>query len=321
MFSRKNLKLLKTIYIKYNKYLPNWAKDFVQKKIKPTLIKKNKEYLNTNVLESFDDLPNFPILSKQKFDIVIVTAFYKRHEILEMIIDESFNTNLEIRWILVGSDFDDQYFVHKLAIKYPGKIAGYMFPNKPLGSKWQIGVEIARNIDFNLLGIVGSDDLITKKSYEIVLSRFKHLEKYSKEKIGLFCFNDWFVKYNSRIVKTQYYKDSFQPVGAGRFYTNNFLKDINYQLFDISLNRLLDDHGWKQIKKNHYHYDILNTEDSGSFISIKTGVDEMNSFEQIINSENLLTTKLTIKDKENLKKFLSDFNYNILFNKHSNFFY
>ena len=139
--------------------------------------------------------------------------------------------------------------------------------------------------------------------------------------MGLYCFNDWYVKSKNKIIKVQYFQNSFQPVGAGRFYTSKFLEEINFQLFDISLDKLLDDQGWNLLKRKKFHYDILNTTDSGSFISIKLGEQELNSFNTIESSDSILSNIVSNKDLFSLKNFLSDSNFKKYISLKSNFFY
>lgn len=296
MFNRKKLLIrLQYIWNIIKKILPFKVVNFLKKKFKPYVVKKlNIKKSNFNPIDRNNFLNhnfnNYIINFQKNIDILMVSVFTRdRINILSDIIEESFNAQLNISWLIVGSTDLDLKFIDSLKIKYPNKINGFLEKNNPLGKKWQSVIFASEGLDYNLLGITGSDDLIFYKTYENVYKRYKNLNKnsFGSSNIGLYCFNDWYVLEKNNIIKAQYYNNSFQPVGASRFYTKQFLNHIKFELFDVEIDKLLDDKGFYQIQRNGFYYDLLNTNEDGGFVSIKNG-PAINSYLSIKNSENIL---------------------------------
>ena len=315
MFNRKKIYIkISFFWLLIKKILPVFLIKKIEKIIKPIIVNillspKNVNFnpINRKLFEHHN-FKKYSSKLKEKNEILMVTAFTAdRIELLEDIILESFESDVQVSWLIVGSSQNDMQFIEKMTLKYPNKVCGFLEKNNPLGKKWQSVIYASEEVEFDLLGITGSDDLVFKETYNNIIKRFKFLNNNNKgnNNIGLFCFNDWYVIAEKNLSNAQYYNNSFQPVGAGRFYTKKFLQKINYELFHVDINKLLDDKGYYQIERNGYYYDLLNTKEDGGFISIKLG-SEINSYKDIINSENIIIT-----DKHNtvLKKIISIKNY------------
>lgn len=106
--------------------------------------------------------------------------------------------------------------------------------NKPLGLKWQKGVDVARNLEANPLIILGSDDVLMPGFVE---NAIKLLSKY--DFIGLKRF---YVKHAKKLYTIDY--KPAMPIGGGRVYSAKMLDAIKWKLFNPGLNKHLDDFGF-----------------------------------------------------------------------------
>jgi len=107
------------------------------------------------------------------------------------------------------------------------------YPNKPLGAKWQHGVDVARNMDHSHIIILGSDDLLSKNYFH----QMRVVERFSDPDFS--GFRQWYVYHGDTLYLFNYRPQ--QVLGGGRFYSRALLAHLNYQLFDTSKNRRLDD--------------------------------------------------------------------------------
>jgi hypothetical protein len=314
LFNRKKIYIKISIFwLLIKKILPIFLIKKIKKIVKPIIVNlllpkdPNFNPINRNLFKHHN-FKKYNSKLEEKNEILMVTAFTSdRIDLLEDIILESFESNVQVSWLIVGSSQKDMQFIEKMTSKHPNKVSGFLEKNNPLGKKWQSLIFASEEVEFDLLGITGSDDLIFKETYNQIIKRFKSLNNNSKENdsIGLFCFNDWYVIGEKELFNAQYYNNSFQPVGAGRFFTKKFLKNIDYELFDVEINKLLDDKGYYQIERNGYYYDLLNTKEDCGFISIKLG-SELNSYKNIKNSENILVTEVSntvIKKNMSIRNF------------------
>lgn len=116
--------------------------------------------------------------------------------------------------------------------------------NKPLGYKWQFGVDYAREFDPSHIVITGSDDLLSVGFFE----------KYCGDH-GLTGFHQWYIWHDNKLHLLRYLQP--QPLGGGRIYTRQALEMFRYKLFDITKNKWLDDHTWiGSIRKEWKIYNI-----------------------------------------------------------------
>ena len=130
-----------------------------------------------------------------------------------------------VKVVLVVSDTNEKQYFDQFPIHV------ILHPNHPLGAKWQAGVDYERQFDPSHIVITGSDDLLSKNFFE------KNCNHYPC--VG---FNQWFVWSNGKLYLLEYKPE--QPLGGGRIYFRDKLKELDYQLFDKSKNKLLDDFAW-----------------------------------------------------------------------------
>lgn len=110
----------------------------------------------------------------------------------------------------------------------------HIFPNEPLGAKWQHAVEKARELEPDVLGITGSDDVLLGSTEALAAALATH------DFIGLNSFHIYDGK--------QHYKCGYRtpviPLGGGRFYGRAVLERMRWQLFNPAKAKRLDDDGF-----------------------------------------------------------------------------
>lgn len=167
----------------------------------------------------------------------IVIATHQRVTITHKLIDSLWAQHPNLHIVLVVSivsEFDHFKKVgnHRLHV--------IIWSNKPLGGKWQQGVNVAKSIGANPVIILGSDDQLNP---EYVANALQLLEQ-GYEFIGL---RRWKVKYQKSLYLLDY--NPIIPLGGGRVYSKNILDAVRWQLFQQK-DKHLDDYGWSQVVKS-----------------------------------------------------------------------
>lgn len=166
--------------------------------------------------------------------MIVVIPTYQRIEIttinIKLLLAQKFIV------VLVVSDR------HELEYYSQFRIFIILSPNKPLGFKWQQGINYARSLSPDHVVILGSDDLLSKDFRE----KYKSVTTFTGFKT--------FYAYSARLYQFEYLPE--QPIGGGRIYPKEYLDAIDWEVFDSSKDRLLDDKGFYSIKK--WNYQIIN---------------------------------------------------------------
>lgn len=115
----------------------------------------------------------------------------------------------------------------------------HLFPNEPLGAKWQHAVDKARALQPDVLGITGSDDVLLTSTEAIATA----MERY--DFIGLNSFHIYDGKEHHKCG----YRTPVIPLGGGRFYGRALLERMRWQLFDPARGRKLDDQGFANARR------------------------------------------------------------------------
>ncbi len=170
---------------------------------------------------------------------------------LNLAIEESKFSKKNIIWVLMGSGSGDEQILRQLMDNHEN-VYGGICENEPVGAKWQACVDFAvsRGMDFDLLCITGSDDIIAACGLDYVHDRFLHNSEQAEFSAStslpsLYCTSGWYIYnlckrhfYHRALFKVNYNKEYMsQPLGAGRFYTKPYLVSINNFLFDCQLNK------------------------------------------------------------------------------------
>lgn len=230
-------------------------------------------------------------------DLVICCAFKGRHDVLRVAIMESFfaANSQNIRWMLWGSTEDDLRFIQEMAVE-THKVAGGICQNNPLGKKWQTCVSCAYNYySAKLYAITGSDDFLSHRLIDNIMKRHEENlgTNFPKNFLpGLYASLEWLVfsrdnKTSPMVIKCCYsYETAFQPLGAGRFYTKEFLDQVEGCLFDSTLDRCLDDYGYFKCKEYGSLIDYY-TMGEGVLLSVKGDWEQMNNLDTFFKAKTL----------------------------------
>ncbi len=286
---------------------------------------------NYNVVKSYSRLitylfnKNFLDLNirRKRKDLVIVCAFTGRHQILSKIIQNTtYSKSPSISWVLVGSTNEDEKLILNLSKKY--MVNGCVTSNLPLGAKWQTAIKLAGKLfTSKLFCISGSDDLLSESLVENIIKK----NAATKNKYDLYGTYNWSVldisKSNNQFFNSNYI-NPIMPLGAGRFYTQKYLKKVNYEIFDGSMNFHLDDRGFYDLLKNKGKLKIYDgsLNESRPLISIKGDwvsinaieifhtaksinlIDKTFEFYDFLNSANDINLKKIIGTKKVINNFI-----------------
>lgn len=170
-------------------------------------------------------------------------------------------------------------------------------PNKPLGLKFQAGVEVARKFKPNPLIITGSDDIL-EKDY---IAHVCRLLEQGYHFIGL---KKWYV-YDQRKNKMHLFNyNTQQCLGGGRAYSAELLEKMRYEIFDSTRIRHLDDLGYFSMLKSR----MKRIEIEEPFIlSVKGDWVTMNPIEKMLGHTNCKPVQF----KQSVKEIFHQFNYHV----------
>ena len=256
---------------------------------------KTPDVLSLNISAPSVDAP----MNQEACELVMCCAFSGRHRVLRRVIEESLaaQAGRAVRWMLAGSTTEDHAFIEAMA-KTTGRVAGFVCENRPLGRKWRHCMILAgRYYDAEIYGITGSDDIISSRLIDHVIGRFR---SDSASGLGwnylpsLYAGMEWLVAITDdsqasfpQIIRCCYGYDAvFQPLGAGRFYTRPFLREVDFEIFDSRLERLLDDRGYFEVCDRGKLIDYYTIED-GPIISVKGNWPQLNKVDDILSAPQL----------------------------------
>ncbi len=109
-----------------------------------------------------------------------------------------------------------------------------MHDNKPLGAKWQAGIDYAVKGNYTHYVITGSDDLLSLGFFE----------KYCTD-IAFTGFKRWYIWHQEKQQLHLIHYRPLQPLGGGRVYTRWAIERLNYQVWNTSKEKYLDDYAFK----------------------------------------------------------------------------
>lgn len=199
---------------------------------------------------------------------VVVIASHQRQKITETLIEKVLKSHDSVKVVLVVSLIEE--FNHFKNLNYD-RLALAIFPNKPLGSKWQQAVNIAKKIKANPVIILGSDDQLNPEFIDNVINLLN-------EGYHFITFRRYNILHQG-ILYTYDYKPEM-GLGSGRVYTAEILNAFKWHLFESSKNKHLDDLGYKQVMRCNKKFLVVENEDYGlSITSIKGDWEMLNPFE------------------------------------------
>lgn len=283
-----------------------------------------EEIEDFTVAESYASAPAAPF-ARVKCALVVCCAFTGRHRVLRRAIEESLSSRngKSVRWMLVGTTPEDLDFIRALA-QTTDRVAGFLCENHPLGRKWnRCIVQAGRHYDASLYAITGSDDILSARLVDHVVERARAETANGVGKVFLpavYASLEWLVVVTDmthracpQVLKSCYaYDAAFQPLGAGRFYTRAFLEEVDFEIFDSKLERLLDDRGYFEVRNRGKAIDYLTLED-GPIISVKGNWAQMNKLDDLFDADQLDLRDFSFEGCRLLKDSLSGATFRYLF--------
>lgn len=157
-----------------------------------------------------------------------------------------------------------------------------LHPNRPLGNKWQAGVNAAIKLGANPLIILGSDDILSEGYIERALKKLKEGFHF----IGL---THWFTfdKLNNQVYSHRYTnRNEDFPIGSGKVYSKSLLEKIRGRIFDQRVDRRLDDNGHKLTISSGAKVFLIRKPE---VLAFKGNWHQMNTIEAYKKSPNIMT--------------------------------
>lgn len=194
--------------------------------------------------------------------IIAVTPFHLRPHISHIFWQNAQDINLDV--IALISDKQNE----KMAMKHALQVI--KTDNKPLGKKWQTGIDLLRTMDFDYLLIVGSDDITSHKTIRLYE---RMIEEGGHQYIG---FEDGLAM-DFRTKKFRHFKGYKnhrlgESIGANRLISRELLEKIDYKVFPIDRHRFMDGVLTENLKKIGERNTLIKSGKKPYRLGIKTGL-------------------------------------------------
>jgi glycosyltransferase involved in cell wall biosynthesis len=176
------------------------------------------------------------------YNVSVVIATHERKEITTRNIESLKLQTPKPRIIIVCSLHEEFEYYKTLGVTV------ILEPNRPLGRKWQCGVNVAKNMNSDVLIILGSDDILHKDYIKNAIG----LIHKGYEFVGT---THWYMEdKNSQLFHCQYINQNKDfPIGSGKVYTKALLDRFNWKVFDVKADRKLDDQGHRMLGNAKIH--------------------------------------------------------------------
>ena len=172
---------------------------------------------------------------QKSFKIVVFTPVWGRHDVLEIWhkgverIKAFWPEKIEIIPFCMVSNDEDEAIIKGYGYQY------VRCENKPLGAKHNAGLEALRNIEFDYILQLGSDDLITNEYLEYALAAMnKSIDVFGVDRLY---FTEIGTDQACKFILTT---QANELIGAGRFISHRVIKLLDYELWPYDINRGLD---------------------------------------------------------------------------------
>jgi hypothetical protein len=210
---------------------------------------------------------------------VVLIATHVRTQITSRTLEQLQKQSVVPQIVLVCSLYSEYIYYTE---KFDG-VSVMIFPNEPLGAKWNHGGYYAsKYFKADPLIILGSDDLLGKGYIENIC---QEMESRQADFIGI---NRWWMisEKENKAYLMEYVNKEF-PLGGGRAYSQRLLYKLNHKVFDTKRNKLLDDYGYSEAKKSGLKVEMIQEADKVglNIISIKGDWVVMNKAESILKAK------------------------------------
>ncbi|MGE0625218.1 MAG: hypothetical protein AB7O54_21620 [Pseudomonadales bacterium] len=248
-----------------------------------------------------------------RFELICVTAFQGRRDILKLVVREALkanNSRAHIGFVLSCTTNEDFRFAQDLREEYL-HVGIVKTKNRPLGEKWQRAVDCAAHADPSYLLITGSDDVV---SAGYIRENLRLMRDQSLGGICLLGPRNWYMVEISSdtgadgpLVWRISYKSTHHPMplGAGRIYSGDSLRHWKWQIFDESRERLLDDFGFDLVRKEGGAV-YSPTLDDGFVLSVKGHWSSLNPATKILSADSVVAVEVNGSEKEFLIRELGE---------------
>jgi len=222
--------------------------------------------------------------SQAKKKVVCLMAAHERVGITVQTIRYLIEQSYPIReFVIVGDSYTEED-ICELSSKFLGdnqKIHYVQAKNRPLGKKWQTGLNVVSTLDGvdNVL-ICGSDNWLGKNWLRDLMP---YTDKYDVVGRNRFFVCDLLPKDYSidRVLGRQYRKERGQtPIGSGRIYSKRFLDIAGWNLYPLSKNRGLDGACQRIIEKHKVPIMIDNKIGDSVVLAIKGPWEVISGFDK-----------------------------------------
>ena len=203
--------------------------------------------------------------------VIVLSAMHGRHQVVSYCLDKIPITDV----VMVFTTREDKIFLRSKNI-----LKSVYARNEPLSYKWETGLSALKNIDFDVVILLGSDDYIDEKFINYVVDNIKGYD--------MLCFKDIYFENNGKMYYWSGYENERkgEPIGAGKAYTKEFLRRINFSLFKVAKNKSLDGLSWR-ICKNAKAKILLSSvkENDLMLCDVKTwgGITSFNKIKHLLN--------------------------------------
>lgn len=175
-------------------------------------------------------------MDKREPKIIVVSAMHGRQSTVKHCLTKLEALGLDV--YMAYSDSSDGLFLTQF-----DNVTSTHVSNYPLANKWNVSLQAVKYVDFDAVILLGSDDFIDANFLEFIKSKIVHYE--------MIAFTDMYFEKG----KKKYYWGGYtnhrkgEPAGAGKTYTKEFLKRINFDLFGGAVDRGLDGVSWNKCLK------------------------------------------------------------------------
>lgn len=163
--------------------------------------------------------------------LLVLTCCYKRYDLFKKFLE---HLPKDVTLICVGdADENQAVFSQPIENQLSNPYGLYLcHPNKPLGKKWNYGLEWCKKFAFDYLIITGSDDFFSPDLWEW----YKTLTVHYAGLLDMYFFDKGRVKYNEGFTANR----RGEPHGAGRALHRSVLEAVDWKLWEDNLNEGLD---------------------------------------------------------------------------------
>ena len=186
-------------------------------------VEKNREKIKDLIIESTQQY------KEKRSKVICFIPVYQRHHILKKTINSVKRQTHKTDILCVVSNEADETFCQSMGVKT------VFVENRPLGRKFQMGLEFCKIFYPDKVLLLGSDDFLMEDYVEKMVN-------YEGDLIGR---NQWYLYGTAE--KTLYSTTYERTIGAGRIFGYEILNKLNWKLFPTNRNQTLDLHSARNI--------------------------------------------------------------------------